>query len=303
MACRCAKHIAEHTAYSQPVVIHHAGSNQRSEVEKVCDKFRMQRLAVGDFNDADVVATLNAIKPDIVFSVNNWDVIRAELLTIPGDGIINFHNGPLPDYRGVNVPSWAIINGEKCHGVSWHFVSAKIDAGDIVASKAFELSREETAISLTLRCIQAGLELFPPLLDQYAAGNLESCPQEEEGRYFSARALPPNDGYLDFNWTFEKLSALVRGLTFRPFDNLFTYPKIRLGSTTLLVSEITLCGGRSESADKSCGEIRIIDAEGITVCARDGLIKLRGLMQEDLNQPSISELASRYDLTVGKVLK
>ncbi len=31
-------------------------------------------------------------------------------------GAINFHDGPLPRYAGLNTPAWAIINGEAEHG-------------------------------------------------------------------------------------------------------------------------------------------------------------------------------------------
>lgn len=303
MAAHCARLIAEHEAFESPVIIHHnIGKQWSSQIEKVTNEYRLEQLTVGNVNDVNAVEYLRRIEPDIVFSVNNWDVIRAEVLAIPPDGIVNFHNGPLPAYRGVNIPSWAIINGEERHGVTWHFVSPKIDAGDMVASKTFDLSPGETAISLTLRCIKTGLELFSPLLDTYGSGSLVSRPQEGEGRYYSAKDSPPNQGYLDFGWSFDRLSAIVRGLTFRPFANLFTYPKLRVGADTLLISEITFCEGRSESENWICGEIRGVDKKGIAVRARDGLVRLSGLVEEDLVELSISELTSRYGLVIGRIL-
>src|SRR5690606_35223216 len=123
---------------------------------------------------------------------------------------LNFHNGPLPAYCGVKVPSWAFSIGERSHGVTWHYVSGSIDAGDVVARASFELAEDETAISLTFRCIEAGLKLLPALLDQYVAGELEALPQQGEARYYSFRDSP-NQGYLDFTLGFDRLSALVRG--------------------------------------------------------------------------------------------
>lgn len=303
MAAQCARLIAGHDAVDLPVLIHHeAGHQWSSQVEKASEELHIPHLTVGNVNDRDAVETLIGIDPDIVFSVNNWDVIRADVLAIPRDGIVNFHNGPLPGYRGVNVPSWAIINGEKHHGVTWHFVAEKIDAGDIVASASFELSPGETAISLTFRCIEAGVALLSPLLDQYTSGTLTSRPQQGEGRYFSAKMPPPNLGYLDFNLKFDRLSALVRGLSFRPFDNPFAYPKIRAGSRTFLLSGIEPFGSRGQDENWTCGEIRTIDERGIVVCAGDGLVCLSGLMEEDLTPLAVGEIAARNDLAAGKVL-
>jgi methionyl-tRNA formyltransferase len=303
MAAQCATLIAEHEAFARPAIIQHgAGKQWSSQMEKVIGQFGLNQLTVGNVNDEDAVAWLKRLQPDLIFSVNNWDLIHADLLAVPADGIINFHNGPLPAYRGVNIPSWAIMNGEQLHGVTWHFVTAEIDAGDIVATETFELSSKETAISLTLRCIKTGLQLFPRLLDQYASGGIASSPQEGEGRYYSASTSPPNEGYLDFNWPFERLSAIVRGLSFRPFDNPFTYPRIHAGTETLLISGISFCERRKEGNPWECGEIRAIDGKGILVRARDGLVRLSGLMEEDLRQATLPGLADRYGLAPGGIL-
>ena len=53
----------------------------------------------------------------------------------------NFHDGPLPRYAGLFSSSWAIVNNEKTHGVTWHKITKKIDAGDIVASKKFKIKK------------------------------------------------------------------------------------------------------------------------------------------------------------------
>lgn len=303
IAAQCAKLVAGHDAMVLPVIIHHeAGHQWSSQVEKAGKELHIRHLTVGNINDRDGIETLTEVSPDIVFSVNNWDVMHAEVLAIPKDGVINFHNGPLPDYRGVNVPSWAIINGEKDHGVTWHFAAEKIDAGAIVASASFELCPRETAISLTLRCIKAGVELFAPLLDRYASGRMDSWPQKGEGRYYAAKDPPPNQGYLDFTQSFDRLSRLVRGLSFRPFENLFAYPKIRAGSRTLLLSEILSHGDRDQGASWTCGEIRKIDEQGIVVCAADCLVRLSGLMEEDLGALPLAEVERRYNLAAGVVL-
>ena len=303
MAAQCAKQVAAHDSFVLSTLIHHGSGHQwGSRVPDLCEKLGIPHSTVENVNDDDVVTLLQEVRPDIIFSVNNWDVIRANVMQIPRDGIINFHNGPLPDYRGVNAPSWAIINQEKRYGVAWHVVVEKIDAGDIVAAETFELSPSETAISLTLRCMKLGVEMFAPLLDRYASGKLNPMPQQGEGRYYAARELPPGEGYLDFKLGFGQLSALVRGLTFRPFDNPLTYPKFLAGPATVLISELAFCGPRESADSWTCGEIRKIDGQGIVVCAGDALVQLCGLMDEDLKPASAPEIASRCGLTVGSVL-
>jgi methionyl-tRNA formyltransferase len=259
-------------------------------------------LPVDNVNDAAAVATINEVRPDIIFSVNNWDVIRGDLLAIPRDGIINFHNGPLPRYRGVNSPSWAIINGEQNHGVTWHLVDENIDTGDIVATSAFELALNETAVSLMFKCMSKGTELLTPLLHRYVSGRLDARPQEGDSRYYSAKELP-NGGYLDFEQPFDRLSALVRGLTFRPFENQFTYPKIQTPDRTLLVSSIARDTDRPGNESETCGEVLGLDNRGVLVRAQDCPVRLSGLMDDDLADISGAEAFKSRGLRVGTVLR
>lgn len=299
MAAQCAKLIVEHDELELPLIIHHA-SEQFSEVDKLCQAHSIRHELVRNVNDAEVVHLLRKICPDVMFSINNWDIIRPELREIPRHGTINFHNGPLPAYRGVNAPSWAIINGETRHGVTWHYINAGIDTGDIVASTEFSLAPDETAISLIFRCIRAGVELFSPLLDRYANDALERWPQRGEAHYYSATDTP-DDGYLDFNCDFARLSALVRGLSFRPFDNLFTWPKIRTGKGMLLLTSITREGDRT-GENWTCGSVQTVDSRGVVVCAKDSLVRLSGLMEEDFSAPPAPVLAERHGLVAGSVL-
>ena len=302
MAAQCATVIAEHHSLKLPLVLHHRSGHQwSSQVHKFSKDYGVPRLTVTNVNDPDALDMVKSINPDVIFSVNNWDVIRSELLSLPPDGIINFHNGPLPQYRGVNAPSWAIINRERDYGVSWHFVEKTIDTGDIVATKEFTLSPEETAISLMFRCIEAGVELLPSLLDRYTSGTLDPRPQAGDAHYYSAKDSP-NQGYLELNQYFEQLSALVRGLSFRPFENQFTYPKIRFADRTLLVSSISPVRNREESERWTCGEVRQIVDGAIVVCAVDCEVRLSGLMDENLVDIGDADAIRSIGIETGLVL-
>jgi len=54
-------------------------------------------------------------------------------------GSINIHPSILPDYRGPTPTNWAIINGEKESGVTFHFVGSEYDMGDILYQKKLEI--------------------------------------------------------------------------------------------------------------------------------------------------------------------
>ena len=58
-------------------------------------------------------AALSRAPFDYFFSVAHLRLIPEEVLRLARRAAINFHDGPLPDYAGLNTPNWAILNGEE----------------------------------------------------------------------------------------------------------------------------------------------------------------------------------------------
>ena len=154
-------------------------------------------------------------------------------------GAINFHDGPLPRYAGLNAPVWALINRETRHGVTWHLIEGGIDEGDIVEQRLFDLDAGETALTLNTKCYGAAIDSFGALVAALetggpaprAAGRSTSAPTSAAtpGRAAAAR--------LDFRQEPEELVALVRALDFGPYWNPLARPKIDAGGRLLLVGE------------------------------------------------------------------
>ena len=96
--------------------------------------------------DNEVITTLSqAIVPKtLVISANNSVIIPSEICESNTVEIINFHYSFLPDYKGVNIPSWVIFNREESTGVTWHYVNAELDAGEIICQKKIIL--DETRV-------------------------------------------------------------------------------------------------------------------------------------------------------------
>ena len=88
---------------------------------------------------------------DYLFSIVNYRVLPDDTLRLPKRGAINFHDGPLPGYAGMYVTSWAIINGERDHGVSWHWMVKAVDGGGVLQERRFPIWPDDTATSLNTR--------------------------------------------------------------------------------------------------------------------------------------------------------
>lgn len=128
--------------------------------KKYCEAQGLDHIVSENINSLEVIEYLRSGEINVLFSINNHQIIRGELLVVAPEGIINFHNGPLPRYGGLNACSWAIFNGETQHGVTWHYVTASVDGGDIIAQKVFDIDSEVTALRLVMTCVNEGINLF-----------------------------------------------------------------------------------------------------------------------------------------------
>ncbi len=172
---------------------------------------------------------------DWLLSIANLRMIPQDVLSIPSKGAINFHDGPLPRYAGLNTPAWAIINKEATHGVSWHVIEGGVDEGDLLAQRSIDISQDETAFSLNSKCYAAGMESFATVMAQLESDTLQLQQQDLSLRsYFAKDQRPVGMGVLDFHKYVDDLSALVRGLDFGGYANPLTLPKVALAEQRFL---------------------------------------------------------------------
>ena len=138
---------------------------------------------------------------------------------------INFHPAPLPEYRGCATTSQAIYYQEEFWGVTCHFLTTEIDAGDIVAALKFPLTGErfKTGIELSLYSAEKCLELFYEVVERFIkTGKLEGVRKQraDQGKYFSSKYLQEmKEIHLEDNP--EEIKRKVRALWYPPFEGAY----------------------------------------------------------------------------------
>lgn len=252
----------------------------------------------GPINSPESLAHIVTKEPDFILSINNFKILKSSLLAVPREGAINFHNGPIPRYRGMNIPSWAIWNNEPSHGVSWHYMEPEIDAGDIAAAEEFPLAGDETALSLTLRCIDIGVSLFKTQLDNILGGQRYPAPDHGQTGYY-ARNQFPNDGFLDFDWPYSKIARLLRATDFRPFPNPFTFASIPIKASRLIINDLEI---EEPNVGQRPGTIVRADSETLIIACRDQLLGVTRVMEAPDIETSIGERIRTLGLGPGQQL-
>ena len=164
---------------------------------------------------------------DFLFAITHLAILPDEVLSLPRRGAINFHDGPLPRYAGLNTPAWALMNREERYGVSWHFMTAGVDEGALLKQRLFDVSPRESSLTLNARNFEVAIETFEELLGELAEGKEEAAAQDGTGRsYFGRHTRPACAALLDWSKSAVELDALVRGLDFGRYDNPLGLAKV-----------------------------------------------------------------------------
>lgn len=151
----------------------------------------------------------------LIVSASNNYLFPAFLVERENITIINFHNALLPDYPGRNAPSWVIYQGEKRTGITWHYVTAGVDEGNIIIQKVCEIGPDTKAYELTERLMDLACEGFRECFDRVLAEKAEAKPQAiSSGRRMYRSTEVPGDGFLDLQEEPEKIYRLLRSVDY-----------------------------------------------------------------------------------------
>lgn len=211
---------------------------------------------------------------DWLFSIANLSMIPNSVLALPTQGAINFHDGPLPRYAGLNAPVWALMNREARFGVTWHMLESGVDTGDIVAQVMFDVAADDTAFSLNSKCYGAAMDSFGDVVSAIMADSLTRTPQNSADRsYFARNKRPAAAGRLDFAATAQDLVAQIQALDFGGYWNPLTAAKIDVDGQVLLVQSAKAVDGDTATP----GTVLEVTNDTLHVATAQGAIHLGGL--------------------------
>ena len=110
--------------------------------------------------EAQLIKIIEKDRPDYLISIQYPWILSRNIIDSMSGRVLNLHNAKLPDYRGHNTISHEILNQEKIHTTTLHWISEEVDRGRIVKIKEIEIYDNDTAYSLWARSIDSALSLL-----------------------------------------------------------------------------------------------------------------------------------------------
>ena len=247
-----------------------------------------------------VLSFLSSAPFDYLFSIVNLSMVKEEVLRLPRKMAINFHDGPLPRYAGLYCTSWALLNREPQHGVTWHEMTAEADKGRILKQRLFDLAPGETAFSLNARCYTTGMETFTELAEELVTGRVQPVEQDFSVRsYFGMAQRPEAAAIIDVHGDVEVARSLVAALDYAGYPNPLAFAKLWLGNAPVGISEAKRPEDSSGSAP---GTVVSIEGDALTVALEGGDLTLKGPKGLCGAPLTWAELLGSRNMAVGDML-
>ncbi len=161
-------------------------------------------------------------KCDFIVSVQYHKILKANHIAQAKELAINLHMAPLPEYRGCNQFSFAIVDGAKEFGTTIHQLEEGIDSGAILFEKRFPIPKNCFVKDLYQLTYEHSIQLFQSHISDILTGDYSPISQTD---LLSTRSTSYHFRHeintlkqVDLSWDKEKIERHIRATYFPPFE-------------------------------------------------------------------------------------
>jgi len=115
---------------------------------------------------------LDELSPDLIVLAGFMRILGRAVTDRYSTMMINLHPSLLPLYPGLDTHSQVLSNNDDNHGVSIHYVSAKLDGGPLIAQGTIKVKNNEDENDLIDRIHKVEHLLLPEIVNEICMGNI-----------------------------------------------------------------------------------------------------------------------------------
>jgi methionyl-tRNA formyltransferase len=175
-------------------------------------------------------------------------------------GIVNSHFSLLPEWRGADPITFAILSGQKATGVSLMLLVQAMDEGPLLGYGVYEIAADETTPHLTDGLIKLSHALLVAIVPDYLEGSIVAQPQTTKIEPTYSRKITKEDGVINWQKTAAQLDREIRAF--------LDWPKSK---TTLAGRDIVITRAHVVNASGEPGKVAIQNKALIVFCGENAL--------------------------------
>ncbi|WP_038031233.1 formyltransferase family protein [Thermonema rossianum] len=174
------------------------------------------------------IAALETMAPvDVLISVQYHQILKKKHIQKAKQLAVNLHMAPLPEYRGCNQFSFAILDGAKEFGTTLHVMNEDIDGGDILFERRFPIPADVFVKELYQKTFEESLILFQEHIEDIIRGEYQPIAQSDRipthGTSIHYRNEVEQIKCINWRWPKEKIERHIRATSMPGFPPPYTY--------------------------------------------------------------------------------
>lgn len=237
---------------------------------------------VGNKQELDDLFATKPFKSELGILIDFGIIVSQDVIDYFPLGIVNSHFSLLPEWRGADPISFAILCGQDKTGVSVMLLDAGLDTGKVLVTKGLPIRSDDTTPSLTDRLITLSDQLLSNYLPGYIKGDVKPRNQSHPDRATYSRKLTKEDGVLDWHKSAAQLEREVRAYV--------EWPKSR---TTLAGKEVIITKAHVETGNGEPGKIWR-SGKQVGVYTNEGILAIDALKPAGKGQMTAEAFLAGY---------
>lgn len=267
---------------------------QKLSVIRLSMKYKVPFWFVDNINSEESIKKIKSIKPDLIISAAFPQIFSNNLLAIPKKGSVNFHPSLLPKYRGAHPHFWVIVRGERVSGLTAHFMTDRVDHGDIIAQIKYKISNYNYD-ELNTKMITEVPEIVQMVEDYFLKGKGKLKKQNNKNASFFRNDREIHHRIFWSIHTARNIYNLARGKNCFCF---FRNKKLFVEKCFMVKKNRNL----TNSIKVENGTIVDIRAEGIVVKAKINLLLISSFRDSKNKKLSFQQFLYRHNPLIGEKL-
>lgn len=239
-------------------------------VLEIAEKYNIPTLTARTKNELNELFAHTTLQSRLAILVDYGIIVSQAAIDYFPLGIVNSHFSLLPEWRGADPITFAILSGQEETGVSLMLLVEAMDEGPLLAQAPYTLSADTTTPELTQDLILLSDRMLQEIIPEYLNGSVQPAPQEvvalsghETPSY--SRKLTKEDGVLDWQKPATQLECEIRAF--------IEWPKSR---TRLAGKDVIITKAHAvptNSPDKKPGDVEVVKDISILMveCAEGSL--------------------------------
>lgn len=162
--------------------------------------------------DYEFIEEFKKYEIDLALVVAYGKILPKKILDLPKYGFINVHFSLLPKYRGASPVETAILNGDDVTGVTIINMNEKMDEGDIIFEKEFNILENDQTLDVFNKALDITNENILNVIENIKNGKTNPKKQDEKDATYTKK-LTKDMSKLDFNNPAKDIHNKVRAFS------------------------------------------------------------------------------------------